>query len=131
MKARLPHLADGEIRAIGRTIALKKSVEAEKTLRNLMFFGKSEKAAKELNEKSLKEIQKDTAQTWADRAEEAYKKTIEEKSVKWLLEAEELFHEAIEHSSLSEDLATFEKIRSKLMPMRKEALKLLAPDSEV
>src|SRR5665213_2786865 len=87
---------------------------------------KSEEAAKELDEKSLKDIQKETAMKWADRAEEAYKKAIDEKSVKWLLESEELFHEAIEHSSLSEDLATFEKIRAKLMPIRKQAFKILA-----
>lgn len=91
---------------------------------------KSEEALKELNEKSLKDIQIETAQKWADRAEEAYKKAIDEKSIKWLLEADEYFHESIEHSSLSENLSTFEKIRAKLMPIRKKAFKLLAPGSD-
>lgn len=42
MKARMPHLADGEIRAIGRTLALKKSIDMEKSLEELVL-GKSEK----------------------------------------------------------------------------------------
>jgi len=37
MKARMPHLADGEIRAIGRVLSLKKSIEMEKSLENLIF----------------------------------------------------------------------------------------------
>ena len=37
MKARMPHLADGEIRAIGRTIALKKSIDLEKSLSSLVL----------------------------------------------------------------------------------------------
>ncbi len=36
MKARMPHLHDGEIRAIGRTLALKKSIDAEKALGSLV-----------------------------------------------------------------------------------------------
>jgi hypothetical protein len=120
MQARMPHLAMGEIKAIGRTLALKKSIDFEKSLDSLVSFTKSE-----LDEKSLKDIQKETAETWAKRAEEAYKKAIEEKSVKWLMDATEYGHEAIEHSSLSEDLSTFEKIRAKLIPLHKKAIKLL------
>jgi hypothetical protein len=82
----------------------------------------------ELDDKSLKDIQKETAEKWAGRAEEAYKKAIDEKSVKWLLDAIEYGHEAIEHSSLGEDLAVFEKIRAKLMPMHEEALKLFVSE---
>ena len=73
----------------------------------------------------MDQIQKDTAKTWGDRAEEAYKKAINEKSLKWLMDAIEYAHEAIEHSALSEDLSTFEKIRAKIMPLHKEAIKLL------
>jgi len=91
---------------------------------------KSEEAAKELDEKSLKDIQKATAKTWASRAEEAYKRAINEKSIKWLLDGDEYFHESIEHSSLAEDLTVFEEIRAKLMPIRKEAFKLLAPGAD-
>lgn len=36
MKARMPHLHDGEIKAIGRTIALQKSIDFEKSLDNLV-----------------------------------------------------------------------------------------------
>jgi len=125
MSARMPHLKMGEIKAIGRVISLQKSLNFEKSLENLVSFSKSE-----LDEKSLKEIQKETAEKWAERAEDAYGRAIKEKSVKWLLDADELFHEAIEHSSLSEDLSTFEKIRAKLMPIRKEAFKLLVPGAD-
>jgi hypothetical protein len=125
MSARMPHLKMGEIKAIGRVISLQKSLNFEKSLENLVSFSKSE-----LDEKSLKDIQKETAEKWADRAEDAYGKAIKEKSIKWLLDADEYFHESIEHSSLSEDLSTFEKIRAKLMPIRKEAFKLLAPGAD-
>lgn len=93
-----------------------------------MVLVKSEEVAKELNEKSLKDIQKETAEKWADRAEEAYKKAIEEKSIKWLLDAIEYGHEAIEHSSLGEDLSVFEKIRAKLTPIHNKAIKMLVSD---
>jgi hypothetical protein len=36
MASRMPHLAQGEVRAIGRTIALNKSIEFEKSLENLL-----------------------------------------------------------------------------------------------
>lgn len=36
MKARMPHLADGEIRAIGRVVALKKNLDLEKAIANLV-----------------------------------------------------------------------------------------------
>lgn len=90
---------------------------------------KSEETAKELDQKSLKDIQEETAEKWADRAEEAYKKAIDEKSIEWLLDAIEYGHEAIEHSSLGEDLAVFEKIRAKLMPIHKKAIKVFISES--
>lgn len=43
MSARMPHLKLGEIQAIGRTVALRKSVEAEKSLKNLVPVKKSKK----------------------------------------------------------------------------------------
>ena len=58
MSARLPHLAMGEIRALGRALALKKNIDFEKSLNRLV---KSEEAKKELDSKSLKEIQIETA----------------------------------------------------------------------
>jgi hypothetical protein len=42
MKARLPHLAAGEIRAIGKLVSLKKSIEFEKALGNLISLEKAE-----------------------------------------------------------------------------------------
>lgn len=128
LKARMPHLHDGEVKAIGRMAALSKSLDFEKSLGNLV---KSEKSDKELSEKTLEQIQVETAKTWADRAETAYKKAIEEKSVKWLVEAEEYAHEAIEHSALSEDTTVFDKIKKEIIPLRKEAIKLLVPGAKV
>lgn len=43
MSARMPHLKLGEIQAIGRTVALKKSFEAEKLLKSLVPIKKSKK----------------------------------------------------------------------------------------
>lgn len=51
MQARMPHLQLGEIRALGRVIALKKSIDFEKSLQELISVEKSEKAKKELKEK--------------------------------------------------------------------------------
>ena len=45
MQARMPHLALGEIQAIGRTIALKKSIDMEKSLENLSGLEKGWKHA--------------------------------------------------------------------------------------
>lgn len=43
MKARMPHLADGEIRAIGRTLSLKKNIDFEKSLKKLIKSEKKDK----------------------------------------------------------------------------------------
>jgi hypothetical protein len=40
MKARMPHLKDGEIRALGRALALKKNIDLEKSLNNLVSLQK-------------------------------------------------------------------------------------------
>ena len=37
MKARMPHLHEGEIKAIGRALSLKKSIDFEKSLRELVL----------------------------------------------------------------------------------------------
>ena len=42
MSARMPHLAMGEIKALGRALALKKNIEFEKSLSNLVSLKKSE-----------------------------------------------------------------------------------------
>lgn len=42
LKARMPHLADGEIDALGRCFALKKSIDVEKILENLVSINKTE-----------------------------------------------------------------------------------------
>jgi hypothetical protein len=49
MKARLPHLHEGEIRAIGRALALKKSMDFEKSLEGMISIEKAEPAPSKKN----------------------------------------------------------------------------------
>jgi hypothetical protein len=46
MKSKMPHLSKGEIAAFGRVIALKKNIEFENSLSDLVDFNKSEDAKK-------------------------------------------------------------------------------------
>jgi hypothetical protein len=61
-------------------------------------------ALAELESKSLRDIQQETAYTWTWRAWARYRKARAAKSseerVKWLLEAEECAHEGKEHAAL-------------------------------
>lgn len=63
-------------------------------------------AIKELEVKSIEDIQRETAWKWASRACASFQKASEQKSlkaaVKWLMEAEEYKHEAVEHAALVE-----------------------------
>jgi predicted GNAT family acetyltransferase len=92
-------------------------------------FGKSEKAdspldiqkgQKDIESKSLDEIQKDTAYTWASRAAAAYEKFEETKDPKWKIDAEEYRHEAVEHSSLVYDVypEVLKEVNEKLQKYR-------------
>lgn len=103
MKSRMPHLSMGEIQAFGRVVALKKNLEFENSLSELVGINKSidlDKGNKDIKEKSLAEIQKDTAYTWASRALASYK-TLENTGLwEWNHDAEEYAHEALEHAAL-------------------------------
>lgn len=65
-----------------------------------------EKAKKELAEKTLSQIQRDTAWTWASRAVASFENVLDaenEKKVSLFICGQEYYHEAIEHASLVDE----------------------------
>lgn len=76
-----------------------------------------EKAQNELQEKTLKIIQIETAYTWASRSIAAYRYCTAAyqagqrvQAELWRHDAEEYAHEAIEHAALADDMAVFQAI---------------------
>lgn len=67
---------------------------------------KVDEALKELEEKSYRQIQEETAYKWGARAAASYQMLMSESGPKqlvlWTL-AEEYYHEAVEHAALVED----------------------------
>lgn len=85
-------------------------------------------AAKELQQKTEKEIQHETAIKWGNRAAQAFinSKTSDdrEERLEWFIAAEEYYHESLEHaalvyddgkllSSLQKELDQYKKIAKK------------------
>jgi hypothetical protein len=62
-----------------------------------------DKGNKDISEKSLSDIQRDTAWTWASRAAACYEKLAKTGDWKWKTDAEEYRHEAVEHAALIGD----------------------------
>jgi hypothetical protein len=62
-----------------------------------------DKGDKDVSEKSLSDIQKETAWTWASRAAACYEKLAKTGDWKWKTDAEEYRHEAVEHAALIGD----------------------------
>lgn len=62
-----------------------------------------DKGEKDITEKSLADIQKETAWTWASRAAACYEKLAKTGDWKWKTDAEEYRHEAVEHAALIGD----------------------------
>lgn len=63
-------------------------------------------AKKELSEKTLDQIQRETAWKWASRAVASFENTVDaanEKKLTTFLAGQEYLHEAIEHASLVDD----------------------------
>lgn len=85
-----------------------------------------EKARKELSEKTLSEIQKATAWTWASRAVVSFENVLladKEKKVSVFMAGQEYLHEAIEHASLVDDSSDFvDQIRMAVMESVAEAV---------
>jgi len=92
------------------------------------------KARMELISKTLKQIQTETAFTWASRAIVAFENSAKVKNpdvaMKWLLEAEEYKHEALEHAALLEDGGKLLKKLCLEFKHNYEQLKASAPLSE-
>jgi len=82
-----------------------------------------EKGSKDIELKSLAQIQEETAWTWASRAAAAYKKLEETGDWKWKTDAEEYRHEAVEHAALIGDThpTVLTEIHDALEEYRKEA----------
>jgi hypothetical protein len=80
------------------------------------------KAAKEIAEKSLDDIQKETAWTWAARSCAAYvaARKIPKDKAKWEHDALEYQHEATEHAALSEDDNLIHEIREAIRAYQKK-----------
>jgi len=66
------------------------------------------KARAELAQKSLQQIQIETAYTWGARAIVAFRHYQETGNAQWLIDATEYAHEAREHGALARISTTFE-----------------------
>jgi hypothetical protein len=86
---------------------------------------KIEDSLKELEEKSISDIQKETAWKWAGRAAAAYEKLAETGDWKWENDAEEYRHEAVEHAALIGDVHpdVLEEIHRSLKKYRNVSVK--------
>lgn len=60
-------------------------------------------ALKEVKEKEIEEIEKETSYKWASRSCACFQLYKETELLKWLLNAEEYANEAIEHGALVKD----------------------------
>ena len=82
-----------------------------------------DKGEKDISEKSLAQIQKETAWTWASRAAACYEKLAKTGDWKWKTDAEEYRHEAVEHAALIGDSHphVLEEIHKSLEKYRKES----------
>jgi hypothetical protein len=84
-----------------------------------------EKGLKDIDSKTLPEIQEETAWTWASRAAACYEKLKETGDWKWKTDAEEYRHEAVEHAALIGDThpTVLQEIHDALEEYRVEAQK--------
>lgn len=89
---------------------------------------KVDEALKELQSKSYRDIQKETAYKWGSRAAASYKMLLstpqEHKLARWTM-SEEYQHEALEHAALIEDGAgtLVQEIYTAIKPFQDAAFK--------
>lgn len=85
-----------------------------------------EKGLKELREKQLLQIERETAKTWGGRAAASFQLAIEAgklgERVRHLYEGENYRQEALEHAAMTEDIKFLEDIAREIEDYRKEAL---------
>lgn len=85
---------------------------------------KVEEAIKELSEKSLNDIQIETAWKWASRAAASYQNSLEAKGKDRLLYwsiGEEYYHEALEHAALVDGTALISEVKEALSSYQDDA----------
>jgi hypothetical protein len=83
-----------------------------------------EKAKKELSEKNLNDIQKETAITWASRAAVSFENCLQSdglKKVTCFAVGEEYLHEALEHAALVEGEDVLSQIKREVLPYQEKA----------
>jgi hypothetical protein len=83
-----------------------------------------EKARKELSEKNLNDIQKETAVTWASRAAVSFENCLQSdgiKKVTCFAVGEEYLHEALEHAALVEGEDVLSQIKQEVLPYQEKA----------
>jgi len=89
---------------------------------------KLEEALKELAEKSLNDIQIETAWKWASRAAASYKNSLnargKDRMLYWAL-GEEYYHEAVEHAALADSESFLKEVREALSSYQEEASEAL------
>lgn len=90
---------------------LKKNVSEEKV----------KEAGEEIDQKSLEQIQRETAIKWASRACAAYKNLADSLLDVWEIQATEYAHEAIEHAALCEDEGVLESVRKAINKYKGQA----------
>lgn len=80
-------------------------------------------AVTELHHKTIEDVQRETATTWAGRAAAAYHLYVQSGQLRFLLDAEEYHHEALEHAALVEnDPGVIAQVRHYLTACKADAL---------
>lgn len=83
-----------------------------------------EKARKELSEKNLNDIQKQTAMTWAARAAVSFENCLQSEGIRKVTcfaVGEEYLHEALEHAALVEGEDVLSQIKQEVLPYQEKA----------
>ena len=78
------------------------------------------RAQADVQNRTLGAIQRETAVTWAARAEAALHQFRGTHVMHWFSDAAEYYHESIEHAALSGDVELLESIRGRLGPVFEE-----------
>lgn len=85
-----------------------------------------EKGLKELRDKQLLQIERETASTWGGRAAASFRLAVEAaklgERVRHLYEGENYRQEAFEHAAMTEDIDFYQQIAEEIEEYRKEAL---------
>jgi hypothetical protein len=81
-----------------------------------------ESAMRELGQKPIAQIQRETAMLWTSRAFAAYVLYRRTGELRWLLDAEEYHHEALEHAALTGDPLLIEDLLTRLITAKRQVM---------